>query len=82
MKWLITLLFAVSLAHAQDLSNPELDYYREGPLNEDEYNFNELDEIQKQEEESPYYEEYEEDDFFNESDDGQSLQQLEEEYAE
>lgn len=79
MKFFITLLLLTSVAHAQDLSNPELDFYREAPINEEEYNLYELDEIQKEEEESPYFEEYEQDDFVN---DEHELQQLEEEYAE
>lgn len=79
MKMLLTFLFLTAVVQAQDLSNPELDYYREAPINGDEYNSRELEEIQKQEEESPYFEEYEEDDFV---DDEKELQKLEEEYAE
>jgi hypothetical protein len=79
MKMLLTFLFLTAVVQAQDLSNPELDYYREAPINEDEYNSRELEQIQKQEEESPYFEEYEEDDFV---DDEKELQKLEEEYAE
>lgn len=76
---LITLIFSWS-CFAQDISNPELDYYRESPVNEEEYSEEELIDIQESQEEIPYTEEY--DDELWQDEQQSELQEMEENYAE
>jgi len=74
-----TLLFSLS-CFAQDISNPELDYYQEAPINEDEYSEEELIDIQESQEEVLYNEEYDEEIW--QDDNQRQLQELEEDYVE
>lgn len=80
MKILFLMLLLATSSWAQDLSNPELDYYQEAPVNEEEFSQEELRDIQQSEEEAPYSEEYDEE-LFRE-DTQQDVQEMEESYVE
>ncbi|MFA5583242.1 MAG: hypothetical protein WDA09_03430 [Bacteriovoracaceae bacterium] len=81
MKLLILFLAFSTTCLAQDLSNPELDFYQEGPVNEEAFTEEELREIEQSEEEFPYSEEYDENSWSDE-DYQMELQEMEEDYAE
>lgn len=81
MKLFILIFMIVGAnSFAQDLSNPELDFYKEAPVNESEYSEEELINIQESEEEVPYNEEYDDEVWREEHQ--RELQQMEEDYVE
>lgn len=80
MKLLFLTLLLSTASMAQDLSNPELDYYQEAPINEEEFSDEELRDIQQSQEEVPYTEEY--DDELLREDTQKDVQQMEEDYVE
>lgn len=80
MKLLIFVLMLSANGFAQDLSNPELDYYKESPVNEDQFTQEELIDIQESQEEVPYSEEYDEE--LWREDQQRELQEMEENYVE
>lgn len=80
MKIFFLILMLSTTCFAQDLSNPELDYYQEAPINEEEFSDEELRDIQQSQEEVPYVEEY--DDELLREETQRDVQEMEEDYVE
>lgn len=79
MKILLLTLLLINSSYAQDLSNPELEFYEKSPVNKEEYSPEDLEKIQQAEEEY-YPEDYDEQLWREEN--AIELQEMEEDYVE